>query len=223
MLDLPVGHRGEPGEHVVEVGVGIDAAAAATLDDGVEDGAALAGIGIAEEQPVLFSQSGRPNGVLDEIIVDLDSAIFEIDAKEGPVGERVIDGLAKSAAGQVAAGLFEEDQSAVQALADRTTLADAHSGAFPWTCPAASQILLDAIEMADLTQDPSATLRGLLARFVEVASHVGPASCQGDIAVVFFDEAPVGHVSIALKGALEVCGDYPVEAVEGIRKFVCGS
>jgi hypothetical protein len=69
MLDLPVGHRGKPGEHVVEVGVGIDAAAAATLDDGVKDGAALAGIGIAEKQPVLFSQSRRPNGVFDEIIV----------------------------------------------------------------------------------------------------------------------------------------------------------
>ena len=81
MLDLPVGHRGEPGEHVTQVGVGIDAAAAATLDDGVKDGAALAGIGIAQEQPVLFSKSGRPNGVFHEVIVYLDSAIFEIDAK----------------------------------------------------------------------------------------------------------------------------------------------
>ena len=42
MLDLPVGHRGEPGEHVAQVGVGIDAAAAATLDNGVKDGAAPA-------------------------------------------------------------------------------------------------------------------------------------------------------------------------------------
>ena len=57
MLDLPVSHRGEPGEHVAQVGVGIDAAAAATLDNGVEDGAALAGIGIAQEEPVLFPKS----------------------------------------------------------------------------------------------------------------------------------------------------------------------
>jgi hypothetical protein len=42
MLDLPVSHRGEPSEHVAQVGVGIDAAAAATLDNGVKDGAALA-------------------------------------------------------------------------------------------------------------------------------------------------------------------------------------
>ena len=103
MPDLPVGHRGEPGEDVAQVGVGIDAAAAATLDNSVEDGAALAGVGIAEKQPVLFSESGRPDGVFHQVIIDLDSAIFEIDAKQGPVGERVIDGLAKSAARQIAA------------------------------------------------------------------------------------------------------------------------
>ena len=91
----------------------------------------------------------------------------------------------------------------MQAMADGTTLAHAHSAAFPWTCMAAAQVLLDAVEMADLTQDPSATLRSLLARLVEVASHVGPASSQGDIAFVFFEKAPVGHVSIALKGALK--------------------
>ena len=81
----------------------------------------------------------------------LDSAVFEIDTKQRPVGERVIDGLAKSASRQIAARLFEEDQSAVQTLADRTTLAHAHSGAFPWTRRAAAQVLLDAVEMSDLT------------------------------------------------------------------------
>ena len=143
----------------------------------------------------------------------LDSAIFEIDTKQRPVGERVIDGLAKSAARQIAAGLFEEDQSAVQALADRTALAHALRSAFPWTCRAAAQVFLDAVKMSDLAQDPSTTLRSLLARLVEVASRVGPASRQGDFARVFFDKAPVGHVGIALQGALEVCRDHVLEAV----------
>ena len=142
-----------------------------------------------------------------------DSAVFEIDTKQRPVGERVIDGLAKSASGQIAARLFEEDQSAVQTLADRTTLAHAHSGAFPWTRRAAAQVLLDTVEMSDLAQDPSTTLRCLLARFVEVASRVGPASGQGNFAFVFSDKAPIGHVGIALQGALEVCGDHVLEAV----------
>jgi DNA-binding transcriptional LysR family regulator len=33
--------------------------------------------------------------------------------------------------------------------------------------------------MSDLARDPSASLRSLLARLIEVASHVGPASRQG--------------------------------------------
>jgi hypothetical protein len=44
-----------------QVGVRIEAARAATLDDGVEDGAALAGIGIAEEEPVFLSEHGGTN------------------------------------------------------------------------------------------------------------------------------------------------------------------
>jgi hypothetical protein len=63
------------------------AAAAATFDDGVKNGAALAGRGIAEEQPILLSDSGRPNGVFHEIVVDLDATLFKIDSKQPPVGE----------------------------------------------------------------------------------------------------------------------------------------
>jgi hypothetical protein len=50
----------------------------------------------------------------------LDSAVFEIDTEQGPGGERQIDGLAKSAARQIRAGFLEEDQSAVQTLANRS-------------------------------------------------------------------------------------------------------
>ena len=76
----------------------IDAAAGATLDNGVKDGAALAGVGIAEEQPVLLSDGGRSNSVFHEVVVELEAPIFEIDTQKRPIGERVIDGLAKSAA-----------------------------------------------------------------------------------------------------------------------------
>jgi hypothetical protein len=54
VLDLPVGHGGEPDEDVAQVGGGIDAASATTLDDGVKDGAVVASLGIAQEQPVLL-------------------------------------------------------------------------------------------------------------------------------------------------------------------------
>ena len=45
-------HRWQPGEHVRNVFLGIDAQAAAVFHDGVEDGALLARLLIAKEQPV---------------------------------------------------------------------------------------------------------------------------------------------------------------------------
>jgi hypothetical protein len=87
MFDLPVGHWRKRGEHVTYEGVRIHAAAGATFDNGVKNGAALAGRAIAEEQPILLSNSGRPNGVFHEIVVDSDASLFKIDPKQRPVGE----------------------------------------------------------------------------------------------------------------------------------------
>ncbi len=52
--DLMVGHAREASQDIAEVGVGIETPAAATFDDGVNDGAAFAGFGVADEEPVLF-------------------------------------------------------------------------------------------------------------------------------------------------------------------------
>jgi hypothetical protein len=56
-----------------------------------------------------------------------------------------------------------------------------------------------------LAQDPSATLRGLLSRLVEVASEVGQASSQGNIALVLFDKARIGRIG----GVSIASGGYP--------------
>jgi len=54
--DFGDAYLGQAGEHVAQVVQWIDFAAAAALDDGVEDGSALTGIGGTDEQPVLFSE-----------------------------------------------------------------------------------------------------------------------------------------------------------------------
>jgi hypothetical protein len=53
LLDV---HPGQAREHVFEVSVRIKAAAAATLDDGVDNGAAIPGLRFSDEQPVLFAE-----------------------------------------------------------------------------------------------------------------------------------------------------------------------
>jgi hypothetical protein len=61
--DLPVGRFGQARQHVFEVGVGVDAALAATLDQRVDHGASPAGFLAADEQPVLGAELGRADGV----------------------------------------------------------------------------------------------------------------------------------------------------------------
>ena len=48
------GHRRQPREHIPEISQRIDAMTAAGDDDRVDDGRAFAGIGVPDEEPVLF-------------------------------------------------------------------------------------------------------------------------------------------------------------------------
>ena len=44
---------------------------AASFDYGVDDRAALAGVGFPDEQPVFLANGRRPNGIFHEVVVDL--------------------------------------------------------------------------------------------------------------------------------------------------------
>ena len=50
-----VGHAREAGDDIAQVGVGVESPAPATFDDGINNGAAFARFGLADEEPVLFS------------------------------------------------------------------------------------------------------------------------------------------------------------------------
>jgi hypothetical protein len=52
--DVLVGVAGQAGQHIMEVGVGVDVLAAAGFYDCVEDGAFLSRPGCPDEEPVLF-------------------------------------------------------------------------------------------------------------------------------------------------------------------------
>jgi len=69
IFDLSSGSGWEPREDVPEVFEGIDLSAAAGFDDRVDQGAAVAGIGIADEEPVLLADGGGANGVFNEVVV----------------------------------------------------------------------------------------------------------------------------------------------------------
>lgn len=54
--DLAVGHVGQARQDFAQVSIRFDAPAPAAFNDGVEDGAAIPGVGLADEQPVLLAQ-----------------------------------------------------------------------------------------------------------------------------------------------------------------------
>ena len=87
-------HAGQTVENVFEVVTRIDPETAAVLDEGVEDGGFPAGVLAADEEPVLGPELGGTDGVLDEVVVDLDAAVCQIGLEVGPLVEGVGDGFA---------------------------------------------------------------------------------------------------------------------------------
>lgn len=64
--DLPVGRVRQAGEHIADVSKWIQTTPAAVFDEGVNDGAALPGIGIVDEEPGFLADGRRANGFAGE-------------------------------------------------------------------------------------------------------------------------------------------------------------
>jgi hypothetical protein len=60
VFDLTIGHRRQPCQNVMQIGVGFNAMTSAALDDRVKDCAAFTRIGIPEEQPILLFMESFP-------------------------------------------------------------------------------------------------------------------------------------------------------------------
>ena len=57
---IVIGHRWQPPEQIAHVDQRIDAAAPAGNDDRVNDGRALAGVGMPDEEPVFLVMASSP-------------------------------------------------------------------------------------------------------------------------------------------------------------------
>lgn len=83
----------DAGDHVREVGLGVDAVELAALDERGDDSPVLgAAVGAGEER-ILPCQSQRADGALNDIVVQLDAAVVEEQGKALPAREGVADRL----------------------------------------------------------------------------------------------------------------------------------
>lgn len=98
----------ELGEHVAEIGVGLEAMELRRRDDGVEDRGPLgAGVG-AGEQPVVATDGDATQCALDRAVVELELPVEEEDAERSALALEVRDRLAERAFGLVAAVVLGE-------------------------------------------------------------------------------------------------------------------
>ena len=70
----------QAGKDIPEVVLRIDPPTTATFDDRIEDGGALACLGITKEEPVLLPDGRGTDRVFDQVVVDLNPAVAEIDS-----------------------------------------------------------------------------------------------------------------------------------------------
>ena len=211
LRDHFVGGRWQSGQDIAQVGLGVDAPAAATLDERVDDGAALPGVGVSDEQPVFLADGRGPNGVFHKVVVDLDPPVGGVEGEFVPVLERVGHGLAEAAFRKVAAAVGDFFQGALDPIQDRAGLRGAHGFPQIGAGPAFAQLPFDGVEMADLPQDPITAQGRVLAGVVEVPPRMGPAPGQRD-GFVLAREAGIGRVGVALQDAREVDRDDVFQA-----------
>ena len=102
-------HRRQSRKDFTQVDCRIDVEFAAGFDEAVDDCAGLAGVGAAEEEEVLFADGGGPDGILDEVVADFESAVFEVKIERVPALEGVVDRFAEVALRKLSESLGCED------------------------------------------------------------------------------------------------------------------
>src|SRR5581483_8639546 len=80
-----VGHSRETHEDVFQIGEWVFAVSLTRHDQGVKDRRALAGVGVADKQAILFPDAGRPDGVLNQVIVQATFAMVQMGDERVPL------------------------------------------------------------------------------------------------------------------------------------------
>lgn len=84
-------HRGQAGEQVADIDLRVVPMPEAGDDDRVEDGGALAGVGVADEEPVLLPKRGGADVVLDDVGVEPGLAVAQVRGQAFPLRKQITE------------------------------------------------------------------------------------------------------------------------------------
>jgi hypothetical protein len=160
-----VGHAGEALEHPFEVGEGVEPMPPHLLDEGIDHGAAPAGIGPTDEHPVLHPKLGGTDGVFGEVVVELDLTVLEAGQEVGPLATGVAQRFAQLAGGGDASSFLKVGNEFCEMLVVPTgyPLADPSAQFCGDGFAARAQLALDLVYLFDLVEYPGA-YPGMIAR-----------------------------------------------------------
>src|ERR1051326_7960569 len=195
---------GQARKHIAQIGIGVNTAPTATLDDGVDNGTALAGISFPNEEPVFLSYGGRANGVFDHIVINLNPTVAQVHLEGRPLAPGKLDSLAQETLGQEPSNGSETNQCPPDPLDNRATLIGSHRFAQGWTGLFVAQDRLDAVEVLDLAQEPTADPGSLFTGLIEPPPNVSPASSQDNGVAASLGKAGICGVAVTLDCAFEV-------------------
>ena len=192
---------GDAGEHVLEIGEGLDAAHFAGFDDAGDHRPVLGTAVTAGEEGVLHSQFLRTDGPLDGALIHFEPTVGEEAAEISPAGETVADGTGQvAAAGNAVELLFQPDVESVHQGA-RVFLADIE----PDVGGTTAYPRFDRVELGIASQGFLGDGRaGPLVRLIESTTGVDVAArdlnAAGGLAQTFFQALVIGAIAVAMDG-----------------------
>ena len=139
----------------------------------VDDGGALAGVGVADEEPVLLADGRGADGVFDEVVVESGLGVLEVGGERLPVCEQIPARLAKPGLRQALRWQRQREPAQPVERPGKVFLPQRRPrGADVRLVPFA----LELVEPADEAQDALGGLRSLGGRFKKPPVRVRPAA-----------------------------------------------
>ena len=172
----------------------------------VDHGGTVAGIGMADEEPVFRAELARPDGVLDRVGVECGVAVAEVRGERFSVAEQIRAGLAEAGLRQYAVLQRRRQPTPSQERAGKVLLAQcgallAGVGLVP--------LALECVESPDQPQDAFGGLGPLTRGLEEASPRVGPTSEPLD-ADMGAHKGGIGFIAVRLEQAAVVVTEQPL-------------
>jgi len=187
----------DPFVDIVQVVIAVDIESLGAVDQAHGDGAGFAATLAAREQPVLASDSQRPDRILGRVIVDTQSSISCVTQERLLLVPRIGQGLAQGRGRQSGLGHFHGAGKELPEYRHRFALPNGE----PLLRSGVLHAPFDLVKQLDTTQHLGCRQRGRCLGLIKLASGMRPASHLDDIRSVV-ENAVIPPIGISLQKAL---------------------